>query len=149
MRYTAVHRTFGRIYVCLVVIAAPLGLVIQYFDERTGDPRWVTVAAGVDAFLWLLATGMAFWCIRYRRIEQHRQWMFRSFAMALLFLEVRVVLGLTGWEALGPDVGGAVIWACVALAYPLADVVLLIDDRLQKSAAERAAERAAVAPPRA
>ena len=94
-------RTLGRIYVGLVAVAAALGVTIQYLNERTGDPRSFTIATVVDASLWLLATGMAFWCIRGRRIEQHRQWMTRSFAMAIVFLEVRVILGLTGWETLG------------------------------------------------
>jgi uncharacterized membrane protein len=137
-RHIAVHRALGRIYVCAVAVAAPLGVLTQYLDERTGDPRSFTIAAAVDAALWLLATGVAFWCIRNRRIEQHRQWMTRSFAMALVFLEVRVILGLSGWEDLGVAAAETVVWTCVAFAYPLADVVLLIDERLRARAAERA-----------
>ena len=132
-----VHRVLGRIYICLVCVAAPLGIVIQYLDERTGDPRSFTIAAAVDAALWLLATGIAFWCIRGRRIEQHRQWMTRSFAMAIVFLEVRVILGISGWETLGVAAVETVVWTCVALAYPLADCVLLIEDRLRMRATQR------------
>ena len=57
--------------------------------------------------------------------------MTRSFAMAIVFLEVRVILGLTGWETLGVAVVETAVWTCVAFAYPLADVVLLIEDRLR------------------
>jgi len=143
-RHVAVHRMLGRIYVCAVAIAAPLGVLTQYLDELNGDPRSFTVLAAVDASLWLLATGVAFWCIRNRRIEQHRQWMTRSFAVALVFLEGRVILGLSGWEDLGVAVAETVIWTCIAFAYPLADLVLLIDERLRA----RAADRARGAPPR-
>jgi uncharacterized membrane protein YozB (DUF420 family) len=136
-RHITVHRTLGRIYVGLVVVAAPLGVTIQYLNERTGDPRSFTIATVVDASLWLLATGMAFWCIRGRRIEQHRQWMTRSFAMAIVFLEVRVILGVTGWETLGVAVVETVVWTCVAFAYPLADIVLLIEDRLRARTMQR------------
>ena len=136
-RHVVVHRTLGRIYIGLVAIAAPLGVVIQYLDERTGDPRSFTIAAAVDACLWLLATGMAFWCIRGRRIEQHRQWMTRSFAMAIVFLEVRVILGVSGWEALGVAAVETVVWTCVAFAYPLADLVLLLEDRLRSRGTPR------------
>jgi uncharacterized membrane protein YozB (DUF420 family) len=136
-RHITVHRTLGRIYVGLVAVAAPLGVVIQYLNERTGDPRSFTITTVVDASLWLLATGMAFWCIRGRRIAQHRQWMTRSFAMAIVFLEVRVILGLTGWDTLGVAVVETVVWTCVAFAYPLADVLLLIEDRLQTRNAQR------------
>lgn len=125
------HRTLGRSYVCAVAVAAPLGILTQYLDERNGRPRSFTIAAAVDAALWLLATGMAFWCIRNRRIEQHRQWMTRSLAMAVVFLEVRVIVGLSGWERLGVSAVETVVWTCVALAYPLADVVLLVEERLR------------------
>lgn len=74
---------------------------------------------------------MAFWCIRARRIEQHRQWMTRSYAMALVFLEVRVVAGVTDWENLVPEASETIVWVCVALAYPPADCVLLIEDSLR------------------
>jgi len=136
-RYIALHRLFGRIYVGMVCIAAPLGVYIQYLDERTGDPRSFTIATIVDATLWLLATGMAFWCIRGRRIEQHRQWMTRSFAMALVFLEVRVIGGVTGWETQGVAAVETIVWCCIAFAYPLADLVLFIEDRLRTRSAQR------------
>lgn len=49
----------------------------------------------------------------------------RSFAVALVFLEVRVVLGVTGLEKVA---GGAfdetVVWSCVAFSLLFADVVL-------------------------
>ena len=130
-QYTQLHRIVGRTYVTAVCIVAPLGAYIQYLDERSGAARSFTIAAIADAALWLLATLMAFWCIRTRRIEQHRQWMTRSYAMALVFLEVRVVAGVTGWENLVPDVSETIVWVCVALAYPLADCVLLIEDNLR------------------
>src|ERR1700693_4713022 len=38
-RFTRMHRVTGRIYVAGVFVAAPLGLYIQYFNERFGAPR--------------------------------------------------------------------------------------------------------------
>jgi uncharacterized membrane protein len=144
-RHTRVHRVLGRIYICAVAIAAPLGVLTQYLDELEGGARSFTIAAAVDASLWLLATGVAYWCIRNRRIEQHRQWMTRSFAVALVFLQVRVIAGVTGWEQLGDAAVETIVWTCVALAYPLADLTLLIEERLRA----RAADRARGTPPRA
>ena len=131
-RHAQVHRVLGRTYVVAVSIVAPLGAYIQYLnEEQLGDSRSFTFAAITFASLWLLATWMAFWCIRSRRIEPHRQWMSRSLAMALVFLEVRVIEGLTGWETLGPAVDATVVWTCVALGYPLADTVLHIQEILR------------------
>jgi len=51
--------------------------------------------------------------------------MTRSFAVAIVFLEVRVVLGVTGLEKVG---GGAfdetVVWACLAFSLLFADIAL-------------------------
>ena len=130
-RYTRLHRVCGRIYVTAVFIVAPLGAYIQHLNEQTGDSRSFTFAAITFATLWTFATGMAFWCIRTRRIDQHRQWMTRSLAMALVFLEVRVIEGVMGWDDLGPAVDEIVVWTCVALGYPLADAVLHIEEYLR------------------
>ena len=66
----------------------------------------------------MLTTGIAFAFILKGKVQQHRQWMTRSFAVALVFLEVRVILGVTGWENLKPPVDEAVVWMCVAFAIP-------------------------------
>ena len=54
--------------------------------------------------------------------------MTRSFAVAIVFLEVRVVLGVTGLERLGPAVSETVVWMCVAFSLLFADVVLQWQD---------------------
>ena len=54
------------------------------------------------------------------KVQQYRQWMTRSFACALIFLEVRVIQGLTGWDKFTE----AIVWGSVAAAYPIADLVL-------------------------
>jgi hypothetical protein len=55
----SLHRVLGRIYVTGVFIAAPLGVYIQYFDERLGESRSFTVAAIVDAVLLMGTTAIA------------------------------------------------------------------------------------------
>ena len=45
-------------------------------------------------------------------------WMIRSYAVALVFVEVRVIGGLTGWS---PE---TTVWACVGLALLLGDLVV-------------------------
>jgi uncharacterized membrane protein YozB (DUF420 family) len=107
-----------------VFIAAPLGFYIQHFEERMGETRSFTIAAGVDATLWMLTTGIAFVFILKGKVQQHRQWMTRSFAVALVFLEVRVILGITGWENLGPAAVETVVWVCLAFSVLLGDIAV-------------------------
>jgi len=123
-RFAKFHRIAGRFYVAGVFIAAPLGFYIQYFEERMGESRSFSIAAAVDATLWMLTTGIAFAFILKGKVQQHRQWMTRSFAVALVFLEVRIILGITGWEKLGVAVTETVVWVCVAFALLVADIAL-------------------------
>ena len=127
-RFTRFHRVVGRFYVAGVFVAAPLGFYIQYFEERLGGARSFSAAAATDAILWMLTTGIAFAFILKGKVQQHRQWMVRSFAVAIVFLEVRVVGGLTGWDALGDAANETIVWACVALSLLFADIVLQWQD---------------------
>jgi len=122
LRFTRLHRIVGRIYVAGVFIAAPLGAYIQYINERAGAPRSFSFAAGTQMALWMLTTGIAMVFILRGRVPQHRQWMTRSFAVALVFLEVRVIGGITGWNDLAAI--ETIVWTCVAFSLFLADVVL-------------------------
>jgi uncharacterized membrane protein len=90
-KYTRMHRVVGRIYVAGALIGAPLGCYIQFFNERFGTPRSFSIATVVDAFLWMTTTAIALAFAMSRKIPQHRQWMTRSYAVAIVFLEVRVV----------------------------------------------------------
>ncbi|HYT77516.1 MAG TPA: DUF2306 domain-containing protein [Vicinamibacterales bacterium] len=121
-RFTKVHRVVGRIYVGGVFVLAPLGVYIQYFEERLGESRSFTVLTLVDAALLVITTGVAFYFALQRRIPQHRQWMTRSYAVALVFFEGRFILGVTGWETRGSGVAETVIWTCLALSLLLADL---------------------------
>ncbi len=124
-RYTKLHRVVGRFYVAGALIGAPLGAYIQYFQERhMGAARSFSVAGAVDAALWMTTTAIGLAFAMRGRIQQHRQWMTRSYAVAIVFLEVRVILGVTGWERLGERVTETVVWVCVAFALLFGDVVL-------------------------
>lgn len=125
-RYAKFHRVAGRFYVAGALIAAPLGAYIQFFNERAGAPRSFSVAGTVDAVLLMLTTAIAFTFILRGKVQQHRQWMTRSFAVALVFLEVRVIGGLTGWES--PAATETIVWSCLAFALLTADIVLQLQE---------------------
>src|SRR5215472_15674798 len=101
LRFAKLHRVLGRIYVAGVFVVAPLGIYIQYFEERLRNSRSFTVAAVVDAVL-LMGT----------------------FAVALVFLEGRVVGGVTGWENLGSRADETIVWVCLAFSILSADLAL-------------------------
>ena len=123
-RFRKLHRVVGRIYVAGVFAAAPLGLYIQYFQERMGGARSFTFAAATDAVLWMATTGIAMAFILKGKVQEHQQWMTRSFAVALVFLEGRVIGGVTGWENLGDRASETIVWVCLAFSILAADFVL-------------------------
>ena len=127
-RFRRLHRLLGRIYVAGVFIGAPLGVYIQYFEERVGESRSFTIAAIVDAALLMGTTGLALGFILKGKVQQHRHWMTRSFAVALVFLEGRVVGGETGWENLGNHAVETIVWACLAFSILSADLVLQLQE---------------------
>jgi uncharacterized membrane protein len=123
-RFTKAHRVMGRLYVLGAFVLAPLGAYIQYFQERFGAPRSFTILAIVDALMLMGATAFAGMFAYKRKIALHRQWATRSYAIALVFIAGRFVLGVTGWEVLGVEIAQAIIWSCLALSVPLADVAI-------------------------
>lgn len=123
-RFTKSHRVIGRLYVVGVLVCAPLGAYIQYHQEGMGAPRSFTILGVVDAFMLMGTTAFAFLFAYKRKIALHRQWATRSYSVALVFITGRFVMGVTGWEALGVEIVQAIIWSCLALSVPLADVAL-------------------------
>jgi uncharacterized membrane protein len=142
-KFTMLHRVVGRIYVGGVLVAAPFGFYIQYFQERSGMPRSFSVAAAAQATTWIVTTLIALAFILQGKVEPHRRWMTRSFSIALVFLEVRLVLGVTGWENLGPSASETVVWSCNVFALLAADLVLQCQELLRSRPLWRAPKLAA------
>lgn len=122
-RYRQLHRVIGRIYVSAALILAPLGAYIQFVEEPLGASRSFTIATVVDAGLLMTTTGIGLIFAVNRMIPQHRQWMTRSYAVALAFLEIRVILGVTGLDR-PPSyaVTEIVVWSCVATGVLVGDL---------------------------
>lgn len=123
-RYTRLHRIVGRLFVTGAFVLAPLGAYIQYYEERLGLPRSFTVLAVVNAVMLIGATALAFLFAYRRKITQHRQWVTRSYAIALVFIEGRFIMGVTGWEQLGVEIVQAIIWSCLAMSVLLGDLAI-------------------------
>ena len=120
-RYTTVHHIVGRIYVIGALALAPLGAYGQYLAEGSGAPREFTTLATVDAAMLMTTTLVAYLFAIRRRITQHRQWMTRSYAVALVFFEGRLLGGLLGIDG-NVNASMAAIWACLALSMVFAEL---------------------------
>ena len=73
-----------------MVVGAPLGIVIETIKYRIGvAPVRLLVASSAFGSIFLLTTATAFTLATRGRIAEHQRWMTRSFAVAMVFLEVR------------------------------------------------------------
>lgn len=94
------HRVLGRIYVSAVFIAAPLAIIIAATRHVPQAVFFVT-ANVVQAGTWLIATTAALITARNRHIQQHREWMVRSYALTFTFVGTRILQPLPAWSHLG------------------------------------------------
>lgn len=130
LRHAKLHRVVGWIYIAGTFIGAPLGAYIQYLDEQTGFARSFTIETALQATLWMLTTGIALAFILKGKVQQHRQWMTRSFGTGpLIFLEARVIFAVAGIQ--DPKAIETVVWICTASSIFIADVVLQVQELLR------------------
>jgi len=82
------HRLLGRIYLAAVVVGLS-GASYLIAKELPSD--WVFAGGLLGlACAWTLTTGLGYVAIRYRRIQQHQEWMIRSYVVASAFVFFRV-----------------------------------------------------------
>ena len=86
------HRVLGRVYVISVLIAAPLAIVLAYNRRIPHMLPYFLLASGLQASTWIVTTVAAFLTARNRQIQQHRQWMVRSYAVTFTFIGIRVLV---------------------------------------------------------
>ena len=132
-KYRKFHRVAGRVYVAGVFIAAPMGAYIQYWNERVGGPRSFTMLGVTDAVLWISTTAIALFFAMRGQIPEHRRWMTRSYAVALVFFEGRFLSGITGLDHNLPLLE-AIIWVCLVFAVFIGDLAIQIQEMPKKRA---------------
>ena len=91
-RYLLLHRWLGRIYVLAVALSGCAGLVLAVDASGGGLARW---GFGSMAVAWLFTTAVAYRQITQGRVESHREWMIRSYAVTLAGATLRLYLGLS------------------------------------------------------
>jgi Predicted membrane protein (DUF2306) len=87
-RAAIVHRLLGILYVAAVVVS---GTCAYYLAAHT-DFGWMFGMGLISmASAWLITTLLAIVAICLRRIEQHREWMIRSYVVTFGFVTFRVL----------------------------------------------------------
>jgi uncharacterized membrane protein len=107
------HRTLGTLYLIGVTVGALGG---YYLAFTTAGPFAFATGLFALAVAWTVTTGMAYRAIRARAIEQHREWMIRSYVVTLAFVIFRGMDAILEARGVGPlDSVSFCAWACWAV----------------------------------
>jgi uncharacterized membrane protein len=85
------HRWMGRTYVFACLTGGAAGLILA--TGTTAGPI-ASAGFGLLAITWLAVTAQAWRLAMGRRFDEHRRWMFRSFALTLAAVTLRIYLPL-------------------------------------------------------
>lgn len=123
-RIGALHRGLGRVYVSAIIV----GSAGAYYLALTVEPQRIAYAAGLFMLstAWVVTTGMAVVAIQRRAIEQHREWMIRSYTVTFAFVTFRLVeKWLLPWQLTSDDnIDTIVAWSCWSVPLLVAEPLL-------------------------
>jgi len=131
-RYRQVHRVMGRMYVGSVAISAPVSVAVAIALPLPT----LFMASVIQAVGWVTTTATALYCVRTGKIQQHREWMMRSYPFAAVFVVVRAILPIPAIAQMGVLGIATVVWSVIATACFLPSFVIA----WQALAASRRAE---------
>lgn len=117
------HRVLGKIYMGAIVVSS----AAAYYLAINTKGGWV-FGAGLCglATAWLITTGMAYAAIRRRLIEQHQEWMIRSYVVTFGFVFFRMLFSALEAAEVGtlPERLAASAWFCWSLPLVVAEAFL-------------------------
>jgi uncharacterized membrane protein YozB (DUF420 family) len=123
------HRFLGRIYIGAAVLSLSGA---SYLIAKELPTDWVFAGGLLGlACAWSVTTGLGFLAIRRRRIQQHQEWMIRSYVVASAFVFFRVfvdVLHAFGVQspkgAQTPEELKLAAWFCWSIPLLVAEVFI-------------------------
>jgi hypothetical protein len=111
-----VHRVLGVLYVTAVAV----GAAAAYYLARHTDFGWVFgLGFSSMATVWIITTGMAILAICLHRVEQHREWMIRSYVITFGFVTFRLLEQALDFTKGGTIVERKAVASWLAWAAPL------------------------------
>lgn len=117
------HRWIGRLYLASIILSSLAAIYLLFIPERV---LGFHLGIGGLALAWLTTSGFAYLAIRKRQIEQHKEWMIRSYVVTFGFVNYRII-----WETMAAFNAGtpqerssAASWLCWALPLLLTEAIL-------------------------
>jgi hypothetical protein len=87
--HRSLHRWSGRLLLAVLIISVSASVPFGILSPYAGPPEGVIVT--IVALLVIGGAGRAYWAIRTQRVDLHREWMLRLFALGAGIASVRLV----------------------------------------------------------
>jgi uncharacterized membrane protein len=125
-RVLAFHRWAGRIYVLAVGFSGASALYLARFVSPEEGGLITGFSMGFLALVWMTSTAIGWRLAVARRLERHREWMFRSYLLTLVFITLRWPLSLPWVLRLGPleQVVPVVVWTAWIVPLALGELAI-------------------------
>jgi hypothetical protein len=125
-KYLTVHRWSGRIYLTAILIGTLSSTSLAWTSAIHVNFAWAFGLQGL-AFAWITTASMAYISLMRGRIQQHKEWMIRSYVVTFAFVTFRWLVGLTIVKNLMPEFverGPTVIWFSWTIPLLITEIVL-------------------------
>jgi uncharacterized membrane protein len=119
-RHIRIHRFCGKLYIIGTFVLAPVAIAMAFKIS----PWFMIPFTTVQSLTLMAFTAAAYLSIRSGNVAQHREWMVRSYAVVLIFLEGRVLMAIPAIGRRGMDSVVLVNWACLVVSLVAAEFIL-------------------------
>lgn len=125
IKYLKTHRWLGRIYLSSILIASISSTYLAWTSALAIHWTWAIGLQGL-AVAWLTSAVLAYVAIRRKRIQQHKEWMIRSYVVTFAFVSFRWLVDLPFIVELGNFIERAptVVWVSWVLPLYITEIVL-------------------------
>lgn len=124
-KYLTIHRWLGRIYLIAILVGTISSIYLAWTTGLKIHWTWALALQGLG-FAWIVTATMAYVSIRRKRIQQHKEWMIRSYVVTFAFVTFRFLNELPVLRELGNFVerGPTEIWISWAIPLLVTEVIL-------------------------
>mgnify|MGYP000510056317 CR=1 FL=1 len=84
-KYTKWHRNMGKIYLAAILISSISSTILAWTAALSIHWTWA-FSLQILGFVWGTSVFMGYISIRKRRVQQHKQWMIRSYIITIAFV---------------------------------------------------------------
>ena len=117
-KYLKTHRWLGRIYLSAILIGSISSTYLAWTSALAVHWTWA-VSLQALAFAWICTAFMAYRAIRKRRIQNHKEWMIKSYVLTFAFVSFRWIVDLPFVAELGNFIERAPTVGWISWVLPL------------------------------